>query len=95
MARLTSAQRAKLPSSVFAGPNRSFPIPDKAHAVAAKRLVGRALHAGSINSSQAASIKAKANKKLDLKASMNKLMGKHMDAEDMIDGGADEASEKY
>jgi hypothetical protein len=35
MARLTAAQRRKLPKKVFAGPHRSFPIPDKAHARAA------------------------------------------------------------
>ena len=38
MARLTAAQRKALPASDFAGPNRSFPINDKAHAKAAKSL---------------------------------------------------------
>lgn len=42
MARLTAAARKKLPKSTFAGPNRSFPIPDRSHAIAAKRLVGHA-----------------------------------------------------
>ena len=37
MARLTAAQRKKLPSSSFAGPGRSFPMNDKAHAKAAVR----------------------------------------------------------
>ncbi len=32
MAKMTEAQRDKLPSSSFAGPNRSYPINDKAHA---------------------------------------------------------------
>jgi len=64
MARLSAGARAKLPSKVFAGPGRSFPIPDKAHAVAAERLVGRAEKAGSINAAQAAHIKAKAAAKL-------------------------------
>ena len=36
MAKLTTAARKKLPTSVFAGPNRSYPIPDKAHAANAK-----------------------------------------------------------
>jgi len=71
MAKLSTAQRKKLPSSTFAGPNRSFPIPDKSHAVAAERLVGRALKAGSINAVQAARIKAKARAKLG-KAKTNK-----------------------
>lgn len=63
MARLTSAQRKKLPASKFAGPNRSFPIPDKAHAIAAERLVGRALAAGHITADQAAKIKRMAKAK--------------------------------
>lgn len=35
MARLTKAARAKLPASAFAGPHRSYPMPDKRHAVVA------------------------------------------------------------
>lgn len=42
MARLTAAARRKLPSSTFAGPGRSFPIPDKNHAKAALALIGHA-----------------------------------------------------
>ena len=38
MARLTAAQRKKIPASKFAGPNRSFPMQDKAHIRAAKSL---------------------------------------------------------
>lgn len=64
MSNLSAAQRKALPSSSFAGPNRSFPIPDKAHAIAAERLVGRSLKAGNISPGQAASIKAKARAKL-------------------------------
>lgn len=36
MAKLTSAERSKLPNSDFAGPDRSYPVMDKAHARAAK-----------------------------------------------------------
>jgi hypothetical protein len=32
MAKLTSAERNKLPASDFAGPDRSFPIEDESHA---------------------------------------------------------------
>ena len=32
MARLTAAQRKRLSSSAFAGPNRSYPIHDPSHA---------------------------------------------------------------
>lgn len=36
MARLTTKARKALPSSDFAGPNRSYPVEDKAHARNAK-----------------------------------------------------------
>lgn len=36
MAKLTAAQRKKLPASDFAGPGRSYPVNDKAHAANAK-----------------------------------------------------------
>jgi hypothetical protein len=35
MSVLTAAKRNKLPGSVFAGPDRSYPIPDRNHAKAA------------------------------------------------------------
>lgn len=40
-AKLTTAARKALPDSVFCGPNRSFPVNDRAHAIAALRLIGR------------------------------------------------------
>ncbi len=64
MARLSSMTRNSLPSSAFAGPNRSFPIPNKSHAVAAKAMVGRAQKKGTINATQANVIRRKANAKL-------------------------------
>lgn len=42
MARLTAAERKKLPDSAFAGPDRTFPITDEAHAKAALMLAGHA-----------------------------------------------------
>lgn len=42
MARLSAAQRRALPPSTFAGPNRSFPIPDKGHAKAALGRINNA-----------------------------------------------------
>lgn len=42
MAKLTAAARKKLPSSVFAGPSRSFPIEDKGHAKAALGRINNA-----------------------------------------------------
>lgn len=40
-AKLSAAQRKKLSSSAFCGPNRSFPAHDCAHVTAARRLIGR------------------------------------------------------
>ena len=41
-AKLSTAQRKKLSSSTFCGPNKSFPVPDCSHVTAARRLIGRA-----------------------------------------------------
>lgn len=35
MAKLSAAERSKIPADEFAGPDRSYPIEDKAHAEAA------------------------------------------------------------
>jgi len=40
-AKLSTKQRKSLKSSTFCGPGRSFPIPDCAHVVAGRRLIGR------------------------------------------------------
>jgi len=40
-AKLSAAARKKLPNSAFCGPGRSFPVPDCARVVAARRLIGR------------------------------------------------------
>jgi hypothetical protein len=61
MARLTSKQRKNMPASEFAGPNRSFPIPDKAHARAALQDLPKAKD---LTLEQAAKIRAAAHKKL-------------------------------
>jgi hypothetical protein len=42
MAKLTAKARKQIPASQFAGPGRSFPIEDKAHARAAIMLSGNA-----------------------------------------------------
>lgn len=66
MARLSMAQRRKLPKSAFAVPSKapgrgSFPIPDRSHAIAAKRELHNAAPANR------ARILAKANRKLGKK----------------------------
>jgi hypothetical protein len=64
MARLTAAKRKRIKTKDFAGPGRSYPVEDKAHATAALRLVGRGVKAGNISEAQAAKIRAKARAKL-------------------------------
>lgn len=64
MSKLKAATRNALPDSAFAGPNRSYPIEDKGHAVAAKGRATQAVKAGRMSPSTAAKIKAKADRKL-------------------------------
>lgn len=64
MARLSSAGRAKLPGKDFAGPHRSFPIENHAHAEAAIFDVGRAVKAGHLTAAEGKTIKAEAERKL-------------------------------
>jgi hypothetical protein len=65
MGKLTSAQRNKLPASKFGEPGkRGYPMPDRAHAANAKARATQQVKAGNLSSSEAAKIKAKANKML-------------------------------
>ncbi len=59
MAKLTTKQRNALPDSAFAGPHRSYPVNDKAHAANAKARASQ--FAGP---SLKKKVDAKANKKL-------------------------------
>jgi hypothetical protein len=67
MAKLTSKQRKSLPKAAFAGPNRSFPIPDASHAKNAKARASQAVNAGRMSKAEAAKIDARADKKLGIK----------------------------
>lgn len=58
MAILKSAQRKKLPNSEFAGPDRSYPIPDANHA---RNALSRA--AQNASPSEEATIRAKVKRK--------------------------------
>lgn len=64
MAKLTAAQRKKLSSSQFAGPGRSYPVPDKSHARNAKARASQAYNAGRISKGQEKRIDAKADRVL-------------------------------
>lgn len=67
MAKLTAAARKKLPTSKFAGPDRSYPVEDKAHAANAKARATQQVEKGNLSPAAAARIKAKANKVLGSK----------------------------
>lgn len=61
MSVLTTKARKKLAPSTFAGPGRTYPIPDKAHAANAKARASQQVKAGNLTPSQKATIDAKAN----------------------------------
>jgi hypothetical protein len=65
MAKLSSKARGKIPSKEFAGPGRSFPIEDKAHARAAIRLAPYSYDAGNISKAVEEHIIGKAKRKLN------------------------------
>lgn len=64
MAKLTGKQRKDLPADKFAGPDRSYPVPDKSHAANAKARASQAVHEGRMSKAQEEKIDAKADKVL-------------------------------
>ena len=68
MAELTTKARNKLPDSAFAGPGRSYPVNDKAHAANAKARANQQLDAGRLSKGSFNRIVAKANRKLSGKS---------------------------
>jgi len=64
MAVLTPAKRADMPKKEFAGPGKSFPIPDATHAKLALAFVGRSEAAGHISPEEANHIRVAAHAKL-------------------------------
>jgi hypothetical protein len=62
--KLTTKARKALPAAKFAGPNRSFPVQDRAHAANAKARATQGVNKGTLSPSAAAKIKAAANKVL-------------------------------
>ena len=62
MAKLTTKQRNALPASAFAGPNRSYPVNDKAHARNAKARASQFA-----SPALKAKVDAKADRKLGVK----------------------------
>ena len=64
MTKLNTERRKALPSSDFAGPDRSYPIPDKSHARNAKARASQAVNEGRISKSEETRIDEKADRKL-------------------------------
>lgn len=64
MAKLSARSRKALPSKAFAGPGRSYPVPDKAHARNAKARASEAVHKGRMSKAEERKIDAKADRKL-------------------------------
>jgi len=64
MAKLTSKARKRIPDQDFAGPGRSYPIEDKAHAADAKGRAKQQYDKGRISKAALARIDARADKKL-------------------------------
>jgi len=64
MSKLTSKGRNALPAKDFAGPGRSYPVPDKSHAAAAKSRATQAVDAGRMSSAEKSRIDARADRVL-------------------------------
>lgn len=64
MSKLTAAMRNHLPDSKFAGPDRSYPIPDASHAANAKARATQQENKGNLSPAAASRIRARANKVL-------------------------------
>jgi len=77
MTKLTAGQRNAMPDSEFAGPGKSFPVNDKAHARLAISGATRSERAGNISPSTEASIKAKARARLPNAGSYTHSQGKY------------------
>lgn len=73
MAKLDAADRKRLPASDFAGPDRSYPVPDKSHAANAKARASQAVNEGRMSKSAEERIDAKADKVLGKKSAAEKL----------------------
>lgn len=68
MADLTAKKRNSLKSNTFGLPGqRKYPMPDKSHAANAKARATQQVKAGNLSPSQAAQIRAKANRVLNKK----------------------------
>lgn len=65
MAKLTTKERNNLSAKEFAGPDRSYPVPDRSHAANAKARAQQQYNKGHISLEMLHRIDAKANKVLE------------------------------
>lgn len=65
MSKLTSKQRHALPKSAFAGPDESYPVQDRSHAINAKGRAQQQYNKGHISLKMLHHIDAKANHELN------------------------------
>jgi hypothetical protein len=79
MAKLNAAARKRLPAADFAGPDRSYPVPDKAHAANAKARASQAVNAGRMSTSTEAKIDAKADRMMGKKPARGERTATHND----------------
>lgn len=82
MSKLSTKQRDKMPSSQFAGPARSYPVPDAEHAANAKARATQAVNAGRMSPAEKSKIDAKANKVLGKKPERGERTAKNRAAAD-------------
>ncbi len=64
MSKLTTNQRNNLPASAFAGPGRTYPVNDRAHAANAKARAVQQGNAGNLAPAEVAKVITAANRKL-------------------------------
>lgn len=64
MAKLKAAERNALGAGEFAGPDRTYPVPDRSHAANAKARASQAVKAGRMSSAEAGRIDARADRVL-------------------------------
>lgn len=64
MAELTTKRRKKLPDAKFAGPGRSYPVQDKAHARNAKARASQQVKKGHLSAAEVKRISSTADKVL-------------------------------
>jgi len=62
MVKLTAKARDKLPAGKFAGPGRSYPVPDASHAANAKARASQQHNAGKLSGAAERAIDAKADR---------------------------------